>query len=384
MRGIDWIKIAICMFEDEKMRLFDAMEERDLIVYLWLRLLLQAGKVNDNGLIYLTENVPYTKEMLSVLFNRPKNLVEKVFNLLESFGMIEIYENNIIRICNWEKHQNIEGMKKVREINKERTRKCRARKKNGYQVNDDDEIDRESCYSMKIEDSTKDKDNAENKYNIKSKDDHENKNIVKNRSGNEDSSDSDITDEKVSINLNLSRCCNANVTEQKEKREQENKKKKLELDKEEKDLKSRVKEKTINTVRCMDSSNVSKESKVSLGKVSRSYEDLKDKGFKLIRELEEYEVNIKGLTLNWILERLSIHEEKYINMAINIAIQRNKYDINYITGILKNWLKEGYPKTYEEMEFESSKEKPKLRFNNFEARTYNYEDLEERLLGWRK
>nr|WP_274603881.1 DnaD domain protein [Clostridium beijerinckii] len=237
---------------------------------------------------------------------------------------------------------------------------------------------------MKIEDSTKDKDNAENKYNIKSKDDHENKNIVKNRGGNEDSSDSDITDEKVSINLNLSRCCNANVTEQKEKREQENKKKKLELNKEEKDLKSRVKEKKINTVRCIDSSNVSKESKVSLGKVSRSYEDLKDKGFKLIRELEEYEVNIKGLTLNWILERLSIHEEKYINMAINIAIQRNKYDINYITGILKNWLKEGYPKTYEEMEFESSKEKPKLRFNNFEARTYNYEDLEERLLGWRK
>lgn len=222
MRGIDWIKIAICMFEDEKMRLFDAMEERDLIVYLWLRLLLQAGKVNDNGLIYLTENVPYTKEMLSVLFNRPINLVEKVLNLLESFGMIEIYENNIIRICNWEKHQNIEGMKKVREINKERTRKCRARKKNGYQVNDDNETDRESCYGMKIEDRTKD--NAENKYNIKGKDYNENKNNVENRGGNEDPSNADISYEKVPINLNLSRCCNANVTEQKEKREQENKK----------------------------------------------------------------------------------------------------------------------------------------------------------------
>lgn len=362
MRGINWIKIAICMFEDEKMRLFDALEERDLIVYLWIRLLLQAGKVNDNGLIYLNENVPYTKEMLSVIFNRPLALVEKVLNLLESFGMIEIYENNIISICNWEKHQNIEGMKKVREINKERTRNCRARKKIEYKANSDNKTNNEGC------------NNNESKDNIENKDKH--KNNIENKGSNKNN-----TDEKNFSNLNLSQMSNANVTEQKEKREKENKKKNLELDKKERELKAISKDTTSYS---FFNNNNSKESKVNSEKVSRSYEDLKEKGYKLIRALEENNVKVKGLTLNWILELLAIHEEKYIIMAINIAIQRNKGEINYITGIVKNWLNEGYPKTYEEMEFKSSKEKQKLKFNNFEERTYDYKDLEERLLGWKE
>lgn len=362
MKGIDWIKIAICMFEDEKMRLFDALEERDLIVYLWLRLLLQAGKVNDGGLIYLNENVPYTKEMLSVLFNRPFPLVEKVLNLLESFGMIEIYENNIIRICNWEKHQNIEGMKKVREINRERTRNFRARNKIECEGNNHNKTNNESC------------NNNENGENIKNKNKHKNNNEDK-------ASNKNNTDDKKFSNLNVSQISNANVTEQKEKREKENKKKNLELDKEEKGIKHISKDTTSYS---FFNNNNSKESKVNSEKVSRSYEDLKEKGYKLIGELEENKVKVKGLTLNWILELLAIHEEKYIIMAINIGIQRNKGEINYISGILKNWLSEGYPKTYEEMEFKSSKEKQKLRFNNFEGREYDYDDLEERLLGWKK
>ena len=328
MKGIDWIKITISMFEDEKMRLFDALEERDLIVYLWLRLLLQAGKVNDNGLIYLNENVPYTKDMLAVLFNRPINLVIKVLELLESFEMIEIYENNIIRICNWEKHQNIEGMRKVREINKERTRNCRERKKMDYKVTDNKTND-ESCNNS---------------------------------------------------SLNLSQTCNVNVTQQKEKREKENKKKNLESDKKERELKE-VSEDT-SRYSFLNQKNF-QVSRVNSEKVSRSYEDLKEKGYKLIRGLEENNVNVKGLTLNWLLERLAIHEEKYILMAIAAAIQRNKGDINYITGILKNWLSEGYPKTKEEMENKSTKEKEKLKFNNFEGRVYDYDDLEQRLLGWK-
>ena len=54
---------------------------------------------------------------------------------------------------------------------------------------------------------------------------------------------------------------------------------------------------------------------------------------------------------------------------------------------MKNWTKNGYPE--EELGISSdgcieiSREKPKLRFNNFEARKYDYDDLEEKLLGWK-
>ena len=53
MKGIEWIKITTNMCEDETIRLINSMNCRDAAIYLWLRLLLQVGKVNDNGLIYL-------------------------------------------------------------------------------------------------------------------------------------------------------------------------------------------------------------------------------------------------------------------------------------------------------------------------------------------
>ena len=301
MKGIEWIKITTNMCEDEKMRLLDSMDIRDPAAYLWLRLLLQAGKVNDNGLIYLKKDVPYTKQMLSVLFSRPIDIVEEVLEILESFKMIKIYENNIIKICNWEKHQNIEGMKRVREGNKERVKNFRERKKE------------EELLGKKIQ-----------KKEFDENEPLENKN------------------------------CNANVTLQKEKREEDKQNKNKNIDKEERE------------------------------------EEFHGEAQNIMKSLEKININIKGLTLKWAQDMLAKHEEKYVKIAMGKAIERNKLDINYINGILKNWLREGYPKTYEEMEFGDCeavklsciREKPNLRFINFESRKYDYKELEKKLLGW--
>ena len=48
---VKWIKVTTDMFEDEKIRLIDAMPERDTIHYIWIRLLVQAGKTNSHGYI---------------------------------------------------------------------------------------------------------------------------------------------------------------------------------------------------------------------------------------------------------------------------------------------------------------------------------------------
>lgn len=80
--------------------------------------------------IFLNENVPYTEEMLSTIFNRPLNSVRLALKTLNDFGMIELAENHLIKITNWSKHQNIEGMEKVREQTKKRVAKHRAKKKN--------------------------------------------------------------------------------------------------------------------------------------------------------------------------------------------------------------------------------------------------------------
>lgn len=127
---LKWIKISLDIFYDEKMKLIEAMPENDTINYIWIRLLIQAGRTNAGGLIFLSEGKPYTEEMLATIFNRPINSIRLGVGTLRNLGMIDIDKNNIIRIVNWEKYQNVEGMERVREQTRKRVAKCRAKKKN--------------------------------------------------------------------------------------------------------------------------------------------------------------------------------------------------------------------------------------------------------------
>ena len=86
-----------------------------------------------------------------------------------------------------------------------------------------------------------------------------------------------------------------------------------------------------------------------------------------------------------------------IEKACNICFQRlNRADFKYIDGILSSWNKNNLKtiKAINESEsnFKNSRNKnnlvgPKqevnpLKFNNFEAREYDYDSLEKKLLGW--
>jgi len=130
MVDVSWIKLKLNMFDDERIKLIESMPEADSILIIWIRLLSQAGKTNANGYIFLNENVPYTPEMLSTLFNRPLNTVRLALTTLAQFEMIEVENNGFIRISNWEKHQNVDGLDKIREQNRIKMQKYRASKKN--------------------------------------------------------------------------------------------------------------------------------------------------------------------------------------------------------------------------------------------------------------
>lgn len=127
MEEIKWIKINTDMFNDDKIKLIESLPEADSILIVWIKLLAQAGKTNACGHIFLNPNFPYNEEMLATLFNRKLTTVRMALKVLKDFGMIEIDENEFINITNWTKHQNIEGMEKIREQN--RLRKQRERDK---------------------------------------------------------------------------------------------------------------------------------------------------------------------------------------------------------------------------------------------------------------
>ena len=128
MAEIKWIKITTDIFDDEKILLVESMPDADSLIVLWFKLLAFAGKSNNNGVFMLSNKIPYTDEMLATVFRRPVSTVRLALTTFEHFGMIE-YIDGVITLPNWEKHQNVDGMEKIREQNRARKRLQRERQK---------------------------------------------------------------------------------------------------------------------------------------------------------------------------------------------------------------------------------------------------------------
>ena len=128
MAEIRWIKLRIDMFDDEKIKIIQSMPEGDAILVIWIRIIALAGKCNAGGLVLVEDEFPYTDEMLSVIFGKPLATVRLALKTFEKFRMIESTEKGLY-ITNFDKHQNIEGMDKIREQNRLRKQRERAKKK---------------------------------------------------------------------------------------------------------------------------------------------------------------------------------------------------------------------------------------------------------------
>ena len=128
MGEVSWIKLKVGMFDDSKIKYIEALPERDTIITIWVKLLTLSGKYNEQGYIMLSENLPYNEEMLANEFSRPINSIRLAIQTFETLGMIEKV-NGVIKVTNWEKHQNIEGLEKIRAQNRLRKQKQRKQQK---------------------------------------------------------------------------------------------------------------------------------------------------------------------------------------------------------------------------------------------------------------
>lgn len=128
MADVKWIKIAVDIFDNRKIKQIESMPDGESLLIIWFKLLCLAGNVNDGGLIYLTKEIPYTDEMLATQFNKPLANVRLALKTFEAFGMIEII-NNMILLSSWEKYQNTDKLAEMREKNRERQKRYYNRQK---------------------------------------------------------------------------------------------------------------------------------------------------------------------------------------------------------------------------------------------------------------
>lgn len=128
MADVKWIKITTDMFDNRKIKHLRRLPDGNNIVLIWVMLLTMAGRCNSNGLIFLTENIPYTPKMLADELDFEENTVRLALEALEQLGMV-VTDNGFFSIAGWEEHQNIEGMDKIREQNRLRKQRQRENQK---------------------------------------------------------------------------------------------------------------------------------------------------------------------------------------------------------------------------------------------------------------
>ena len=128
MAEVKWIKITTDMFDNRKIKHLRRLPDGNNIVLIWVMLLTMAGRCNSNGMVFLTENIPYTPKMLADELDFEENTVILALQALENLNMI-VTDSGFFAIAGWQEYQNIDGMDKIREQNRIRQANFKQRQK---------------------------------------------------------------------------------------------------------------------------------------------------------------------------------------------------------------------------------------------------------------
>ena len=128
MAEVKWVKLTTDMFDNRKIKHLRRLPEGNNIVLIWVMLLTMAGRCNSGGMIFLTENIPYTPKMLADELDFEENTVTLALQALEQLDMI-VTENGVFTIAGWEEYQNADKLAEIRAKDRERKRLKRAEAK---------------------------------------------------------------------------------------------------------------------------------------------------------------------------------------------------------------------------------------------------------------
>lgn len=135
MAEVKWVKLTTDMFDNRKVKHLRRLPEGNNIVLIWVMLLTMAGRCNSGGMIFLTENIPYTPKMLADELDFEESTVILALQALEQLDMI-VTDNGYFTIAGWEEYQNADRLAEIREYNRLAQQKSRAKKKLLQDVND--------------------------------------------------------------------------------------------------------------------------------------------------------------------------------------------------------------------------------------------------------
>ena len=239
----------------------------------------------------LMKDIPYTLKTLAIEFNKPYEKVKLSMKVLIKLQMIELTEDKFYVVKNWTKYQNVDALEKRRIETNKRVAKHRAKKK----------FEEEKKKNLKtqndeVETINEHKEEYVEEDNIKCDIEILKDNILSN---------DDVTTSNVTVTAS-----NVTVTDKIKNKTQNKNEKKSEID--------NISDKKLNG-------------------------ELSENCIKLTKYYETITGKIGTLDYGKLRLAICMHGVDNVKNAIDKSIEVEKYDFNYINGILKNWKRDGYP-----------------------------------------
>ncbi|MCH4096357.1 MAG: phage replisome organizer N-terminal domain-containing protein [Acidaminococcus provencensis] len=116
--GMKWIKLATNIFDQGKIKLIMRMPAGDTIIAIWLQILTHCGKECQDGILRISNEVPYTADMLAMIFGREPSTMRLALETFQQLKMIEVIDG-VYCLPNWNKYQSPDKY----EINRAKDRK---------------------------------------------------------------------------------------------------------------------------------------------------------------------------------------------------------------------------------------------------------------------
>ena len=134
MADVGWIKQIVGMFDGKsfkriKRAKIGGEKFRDKLTAVWFELMDLAGQCNRSGALIDSDDIPYSDaEDIATMLDREPEEVELCLRYFINERMIA-HENGIYTIAKWGEYQNEKGLEEIRQKNRERQAKFRAKQK---------------------------------------------------------------------------------------------------------------------------------------------------------------------------------------------------------------------------------------------------------------
>jgi len=87
---MDWVKIMTSFLDHRKIKLLRAMPDGNSLAFLWILLLLEAGKCSRGGYLLVTEGLAYSDEMIAQVLDYPLTVVRLGLDTFCRLRMMEV------------------------------------------------------------------------------------------------------------------------------------------------------------------------------------------------------------------------------------------------------------------------------------------------------